>query len=317
MVDQQHFQWNSDEQAQDVNSLAAALVGWNQEYDQVDVGAFKGSLNSVQLEGIELFREQLNITVSQQATTPSHRISLFVPLSLQDDGKTTDQSRCIAYDGLTLLPYESDVYWVSPAHADYAMIAFDQDYLQPLLSDADFAALMSVQRTHAAQLSSSHLTILQNNLRQLLNPNQSLLLDERQFSHSLVDVLLDLTANRNQGEQRWKPLGNQHLYIVRQSLAYALSSEGSAASVLDLCKILNIPRRTLNYSFEKVTGIAPSKYLRYIRLNQIRRALLGSDEPIGDIAARYGFSHQAYFGKEYRVLFGETPSATRQKKRLW
>ena len=90
------------------------------------------------------------------------------------------------------------------------------------------------------------------------------------------------------------------------------SSEGSCASVVDICESLHIPHRTLNYSFHKATGTSPMQYLRAVKLNAARRELLQTAFSITDIAANYGFFHMGYFSQEYRRLFGETPSMTRK-----
>lgn len=51
-----------------------------------------------------------------------------------------------------------------------------------------------------------------------------------------------------------------------------------------------------------------------MRLNTVRRALREGDAlaTIADIAARSGFWHMGHFSHDYKALFGETPSQTRQ-----
>lgn len=309
----------TDASSQDVNLAAAALDGWNQEYDQVDIGLFQGSLERLSGAGVQLFRERLNISVAQMATTPADQISILVPLHLAGQG-TSDQARNICADGITLLPFESDIFWVCGQSSDYMVVSVAVELLKPLLCDEDLSALIQAQRSYAVHLPANRLVELQQTLpallQQHLNDDHNILsteLHNRSLQHYLADTLLDLyTGYDAQGSKRdWRPLGNQHHYIVRQSVAFMGSTEGMEASVLDICKALNIPRRTLNYSFERVTGMAPSRYLRSVRLNRVRREVLTSSEPIGSIAARYGFFHAGYFGKEYRRLFGESASQTR------
>ncbi len=310
----------TDSSSRDVNLAAAALDGWNQEYDQVDMGLFQGTLENLSGQGVQLFRERLNISVAQFASMPRGHISLLVPLSLSGEG-TTDQARNICAEGITLLPFESDVFWVCGQSSDYMVVSLSVELLKPLLCEADLRDLMQAQRAYAINLPPDRLIELQQTLpcllrefRQasppgLLSPG----LRSRSLQHYLIDTLLELyTSYDAAGSQRdWRPLGNQHHYIVRESMAFIDSIDGMEASVLDVCKALNIPRRTLNYSFEKVTGMAPSRYLRSVRLNWVRREILSSDDPIGVIAERHGFFHAGYFGKEYRRLFGETASQTR------
>lgn len=305
--------------SRDANMAARALLGWKQEYDQLDGGEFCSSLEHISGAGMQLFRECFNLPVSQSATMPDNCISVVVPLDLSAQGNS-DQARNICANGITLLPYEGDVFWVCGQTSDYVVVSLSVDLLKHLLCDDDLNALMQAQRSYAFNLPVKHLQQLQCLLLSVLNDYRqgcvtdlfSAELQQRSLQHALVGSLLDLYVHQHEsGNKEWRPLGNQHHYIVRESIAYISQDENQSAGVLDICKALNVPRRTLNYSFERVTGMAPSRYLRSLRLNRARREILASSEPIGTIAERFGFSHAGYFGKEYRQLFGESASQTR------
>jgi AraC family ethanolamine operon transcriptional activator len=83
-------------------------------------------------------------------------------------------------------------------------------------------------------------------------------------------------------------------------------------TVTQLCKITNVSRRTLQYSFDSILGISPIQYLRISRLNGVRRALVKADksQSVSDIAAQWGFWHLSQFAQDYKQLFGESPSKT-------
>ncbi|WP_408631189.1 helix-turn-helix domain-containing protein [Marinomonas shanghaiensis] len=53
-------------------------------------------------------------------------------------------------------------------------------------------------------------------------------------------------------------------------------------------------------------------YLRISRLNGVRRSLVQAKngQAVSDIAAQWGFWHLSQFAKDYKQLFGETPSKT-------
>ena len=62
-----------------------------------------------------------------------------------------------------------------------------------------------------------------------------------------------------------------------------------------------------------MTGLAPQAYLKSRRLALVRRALMeGSDAPmlVKSVALAHGFWHLGHFVKDYKALFGETPSTT-------
>lgn len=86
-------------------------------------------------------------------------------------------------------------------------------------------------------------------------------------------------------------------------------------TISELCRIANVSRRTLQYSFESILGISPQRFIRLTRLNRIRRELSKPHQtkPIVDIALDYGFYHPGGFSQDYKLLFGESPSTTRQQ----
>lgn len=84
-------------------------------------------------------------------------------------------------------------------------------------------------------------------------------------------------------------------------------------TVRDLCRTAEVSERTLQYFFRDRFGITPASYLKKIRLNGARRELYRSDShatKITDVAARWGFRHMGQFATDYRMQFGELPSAT-------
>ncbi|MNT82196.1 transcriptional regulator EutR [compost metagenome] len=88
-------------------------------------------------------------------------------------------------------------------------------------------------------------------------------------------------------------------------------------SILALCEQLGVSRRTLQYSFNEVTGLAPLDFVRAVRMNGVRQALrAGPVEPVGTVAARFGFHHLPRFAAQYRAFFGELPSQTLARRRM-
>jgi len=304
----------------DVNQHAHSLQNWPQEYAQLSSGKFEGFLEDIQLDSVRVFRERMKQSVVQNTHTPTGKISLMIPHHM-DVSDTSEQARQIMADGVTLLPYESDFAFVGPAELDYSIISIDDERLQNLLSPETYLRLIGFKKSHGVKTDSVTLTKLRHHLALLvgqLTANESALsaTQNQQRLKAVEDhiILIALTLYEpdETGISQPKRLGNQHNYIVQRCHDYVTSSEGSCASVVDICESLHIPHRTLNYSFHKTTGTSPMQYLRAVKLNAARRELLQSGFSITDIAANYGFFHMGYFSQEYRRLFGETPSMTRK-----
>ncbi|MCF7674971.1 MAG: helix-turn-helix domain-containing protein [Akkermansiaceae bacterium] len=80
-----------------------------------------------------------------------------------------------------------------------------------------------------------------------------------------------------------------------------------------LCAELGLSRRSLEYLFNDLLGISPAVYLKRMRLNGVRAALLRSEPERGIVkrlALDWGFWHWGHFSKDYGYLFGESPACT-------
>jgi AraC family transcriptional regulator, ethanolamine operon transcriptional activator len=107
-------------------------------------------------------------------------------------------------------------------------------------------------------------------------------------------------------------------YLVRRCQELIVASGDTPLSILDLCEQLRVSRRTLQNSFQAVTGLRPVEYLRNLRLNAVRRRLIAtaaSEKNVGEVAVAMGFFHLSHFAAHYRELFGESPSETRRAER--
>ena len=107
-------------------------------------------------------------------------------------------------------------------------------------------------------------------------------------------------------------------FHVKRALDYMRVHMAEKISLSDVVLACATSERTLLKQFRKCVGLSPLAYLNRHRLNAARRELQreGSDEAISDIAIRCGCPHVGRFAGGYRRLFGESPSATRQRARL-
>jgi AraC family ethanolamine operon transcriptional activator len=115
------------------------------------------------------------------------------------------------------------------------------------------------------------------------------------------------------GEQIAMPARGRRQSIVAEAREYVLTNRERAVNVPELCERLHVSRRTLQYCFQDVLGMAPATYLRTIRLNGARRDLCNAapaSRSVQDVAAAWGFWHLSQFATDYRKLFGMLPSDT-------
>ncbi|BBT17862.1 transcriptional regulator [Metapseudomonas otitidis] len=84
--------------------------------------------------------------------------------------------------------------------------------------------------------------------------------------------------------------------------------------VADLARLCGLSVARFHRRFLDATGQTPMDYLRTRRLLQGRRLLLESNLPVGEIAARVGYSSQSAFTAALSRDLGTTPRALRRQR---
>jgi AraC family ethanolamine operon transcriptional activator len=101
--------------------------------------------------------------------------------------------------------------------------------------------------------------------------------------------------------------------IVQEAEEFMLANLDQPLTLEALCKAVKTSKSALSYGFQDIFGLSPMAYLKTVRLNGVRRALKASDPTqatVLGIANRYGFWHMGHFSRDYRQMFGESPSDT-------
>lgn len=100
---------------------------------------------------------------------------------------------------------------------------------------------------------------------------------------------------------------------LRQARDYVSGRLHLPVCVTDLCGELSLSRRGVELLFQASLGIGPGAFIRHQRLHGVRRALRAAAPVAGVVkesALQWGFWHMGHFSREYRSLFGESPSET-------
>ena len=98
---------------------------------------------------------------------------------------------------------------------------------------------------------------------------------------------------------------------------YMAAHLGQPVYLEDLCTASGLSRRSLQQIFRDKTGISPMEYLCLRRLHGARHELKCgmASVSVKTIAFRWGFWHLGRFSAEYRRVFGELPSTTREHRK--
>jgi AraC family ethanolamine operon transcriptional activator len=101
--------------------------------------------------------------------------------------------------------------------------------------------------------------------------------------------------------------------VIARTLSLIEANEGQPLFVDDLCRATQVSERTLRNIFHEFFGVGPMRLLKVRQLREIRAALLRADpqrDTVTRIAARFGIWDFSLFARNYKALFGESPSRT-------
>ena len=133
----------------------------------------------------------------------------------------------------------------------------------------------------------------------------------QQIEQELSDGLISIFAERHQPVRK-KSIRKRDVALLNAK-DYIAESDLGTLTVPELCKVVEVSERTLEYAFRERYGLTPKNYLLSYRLNSVRRQLRMADPKnwqVTEIARQHGFWHMGAFGAGYKKMFAELPSET-------
>jgi len=126
-----------------------------------------------------------------------------------------------------------------------------------------------------------------------------------------------LSHSHTYSRQLLEPQSPAAPYYVKRAEAYIEAHFMEPLSLAEIAAQSGASARSLQNGFQSFRRMTPMAFLRQVRLEHARRALLQADPAfatVTDIALGCGFSHMGEFAGLYRRTFGETPSQTLSRK---
>lgn len=303
----------------DVEQHVEQLSRFRWHYDQLSGGAFSARLAEFAMPRVRIFREQLTCSTQQHGLMPPCSIGIALPLT--DESPLWMKGMRIGGDRVAV-SHDAAVDLCTAPNCELGFVVADalviEETLQctgarmarHLLGDAAVIQLSKTSEHALRQL----MAVVHGRLGvapESLQSGDTRRLVEDQIILEMVDAL---SAATPLPEERNALLRKR---VVDRARELMLGNPDKPMSILEVCNRIGASRRKLNYCFQEVLGTTPVAYIRAIRLNGVRRELLGADEDrrVYDIAVRWGFWHFGQFSADYKRQFGESPSHTLQRAR--
>lgn len=102
---------------------------------------------------------------------------------------------------------------------------------------------------------------------------------------------------------------------IQRVLEYIAENVTNNISLEEAAKVANMSSFYLSKLFKKEMGINFVTYISMQKIQEAKKWLLDTDEPIGNIAMELGYNEPNYFSKVFKRIEGMTPTSYRQKNR--
>jgi AraC family ethanolamine operon transcriptional activator len=304
--------WCHFVETDDIDIHAASQPEWTLHYEQLSPGGFRGSVRHVQLPGVRLVHETASVALRQRGEIGRDHYGFALATELPGEaifnGQRLDANSIMLGRG-------NDLDLCSPSLFGMIGVVVSGDLLQPLwermyqkrlstwldsqiVVRASPAAVQAVRELHAMAMS---------RLAQPLADDTAML---QLRDAVLIEWIEALPASIDASGVKTVAARKR---VVDRACELMLDHSAEPLSVLQLCSRIGASPRKLGYCFQDVLGISPAKYLRAVRLNNVRRelkAVRDAHTGVQDVAARWGFWHLGQFSLDYKRQFGELPSAT-------
>ena len=302
----------------DIDEQAERLQQWDQSYVQLSPGRFEGRLVETWFGDIHFFRETTTQAIHERGCSRSGTRTFCVPLAMEGSavfrGADWQRDTCATLGG----GIEFDLR--TPARLDVIAVSFRADRLAEMAGEHGFDAAR-LERWLSSSCTARLPAEAVDNLRRMLLEvamlidGQSALLRNpgvcASIEAAIYDAFLRLMAD---AVEVCRPPASYlaRRQVVNRAIDLVAAHPDALLTVGDLCRLLQVSRRTLQLHFEDVLRISPLQYLRAFRLSRVRALLHaeGGQLRIQDAAARWGFWHLSQFARDYKRLFGELPSET-------
>ena len=279
-------------------------------FDQLSPGPFASQIHSIQARGLMLYREQWNQRLHVTGTNPDGHLLVGVTASPG-----------VVWRGETISPHQlflndasAELEFSTGPTADHLVLLVPTDLLIRHVGEELGAAMQAARRPWRCDPQS--IASLAGTVQRLLDrhlANGDLLGNDHEcaaLEYELFAAVAQVCADENALP------GSVGKLARRRALLRAIKYTNDLRSPIrlpDLVAEVGISQRNLEYAFQEAFGITPVRYLRWSRMNHVRRELLAAEPgstTITRAAAFWGFSDMGRLAVEYRHLFGESPSAT-------
>ena len=134
-------------------------------------------------------------------------------------------------------------------------------------------------------------------------------LDSRMLGRQFVREILYRVLCGEQGDAlRTLANRNDHFTQIARVLRHIHTDYAQPRTSGELARLAGMSVSVFHQKFRRVTDTSPIQYIKQVRLHRARALMAYDDYNAGTAATAVGYESQSQFGREFKRLFGVTPT---------
>lgn len=295
----------------DADEMREQSLFWTYEHKQYGRGKFEGWIEVVHTHRLQLSLSSRSPGIYALGGIPSGTTMISLPLSRRQAliyrGKPLGDAEfiCLKDDE------ELEVSTLSPT--SLLTVAVQTSLFEKMVEKITGTNLMKFRPQDRLRLKADEYQTKSSHLVTLLRSAQAMIRQHNELDYGALDaeilktiILGALPAGLLEQKPRRSKIARKAEKYIRENLRRSLT-------ISELCQVTGSSERTLFLGFKERYGVSPKSFIQMMRLNAVRRELSLNTpaNAVTDTALGWGFDHLGRFSEQYRRMFGELPSETK------
>lgn len=300
----------------DFDQFADAISGLNGRYIPTAPSQSPWWINPVRVARLKLQQLQVGAPSAFAGDGEVGELTIGIPLS--DPKLMRIDGHALTDNSLILIRRDHPLTYSAPEVTRWAgvTVPIDED-IEPFFLDAAELASATLSETRALATEAAIRPVVQLVAAFCADDEAISIVDPAAWAAAEEEVLFAVSQLLRASTGFSEPhLGRPRISrdrIIARCLEFLSENEGQPILIGDLCRAAQITERTLRSIFYEYFGVGPIRFLKARQLQEVRSELLTTQaqgETVTRIVARFGVWDFSLFARNYRALYGESPSET-------
>lgn len=302
----------------DFDEYSEFLQNWDIELSKLEKGKFAGNLFQIFSDEILIHHNWIKGKIQLRGNAPKGFLNFGLPILTHD--KAIWKGKIAHEKSLVIYPRDGELECVSSREFYAIDISVSEKLMSAAAKLLEFESIDELLNNEAVlrcnnkirrELETYLIYISQKIKNSHSNIYENILINE--LKEIIPQLLIKTIVSSKELGKNFQSTKRSN--AIKKLINILNEQVDETFSIPELCTLVGVSQRTLEYCIREKYEITAYQFVKYMRLNKVRKVLRNSETQnlrIADIAGKFGFWHMSNFTQEYKSLFGELPSVTKK-----